>query len=395
MKKLFIFLLIFVSFISISTVKADMSGPEIREFEVVVTNPNGVDYYDYKGSVAGHLEKDEVVYVMYIYNDEYTLGKKGVSQYASLSSIGSVNSLDGFSIVAEEVDPTVITEGITKLDTPKKARINAENGVDIYKGPAGVYDVVGHIPKGAALTYQYQSGTYNFTHIYVEYGGKKGWIEILDSAVLLEGETQYIFSKDVETECGTIPKNTIMTPTYKTDPWKHLSIFEYNGCEFSYNAFKDDVVLGIYPTLEKVKKETTIYEYADKTSTVLGTLPVGAEIYSIAGSADGWNYETESHYYIKYNDTFGWIFVSYEDLEYAGEAEIEIDDTIKPSVKPEEPTPVEPATPSKFNINSTEFIILCALGGTLLVVTAVVIIILVNKGKANKAEPVVETKEEK
>ena len=395
LRRIILFLAIILSVLWIEAAHADMSGPEIREFEIIVTNPNGVDYYDYKGDVIGHLEKDEKVYIMYIYNGEYTLGKEGINNYSSISSIGNVKSLDGFSIIVDEVDPTKVTEGITKLDTPRKAKINAEEGVDIYKGPAEVYDIVGHIPKGATLTYEYTSGKHNFTHIYVEYGGKKGWIEILNSSVLLEGDTQYVFSVDLETECGVIPKNTIMTPTYKTDPWKHKSIFEYNGCEFTYDAFKDDKVFDIYAYTEKTLVDLPIYEYADTTSTQLGTVPAGTQLTILASK----EYMGDEEYvvYAKYNDITGWIISSGDIFDYTtyGDSNEKVEDTVKPAEKPA--NDIEPQTEKKPHISANELIIFCSMGGVLLIITAIAIVILVNKTKSNKEVKVdtpTETKKE-
>ena len=109
LKKIFILLIVFISFIAINSVKADMSAPELRPYEVVVTNPSGIDYYNYKGEVAGHLNKDDKVYVIYEYDGKYTLGVKTTKYgFETQDSIGTVSTLDGFSLVDAEVDPTTL-----------------------------------------------------------------------------------------------------------------------------------------------------------------------------------------------------------------------------------------------------------------------------------------------
>lgn len=80
-RRIILFLLIIISVLWIEVAHADMSAPELREIEVVVINPDGINYNDYKGEVAGHLNKDDTVLIMYEYNGKYTLGSVEKTMY--------------------------------------------------------------------------------------------------------------------------------------------------------------------------------------------------------------------------------------------------------------------------------------------------------------------------
>ena len=88
----------------------------------------------------------------------------------------------------------------------------------------------------------------------------------------------YIFSTDVTSECGTVPKNSVTTPNYKTDAWSHDTLFEYNGCEFIHDTFRDEEIYSIYAYNQVTAKEVTLYEYADTSSNVVSIIPKGTEV---------------------------------------------------------------------------------------------------------------------
>ena len=386
-KRIILFLAIVLSVLWIEVAHADMSAPEIREFEIVVINPDGVDYYDYKGILAGHLNKDDTAIIMYEYNGEYTLGSSEPGKYGNHEILGYIKSLDGFSIVQEEVDPTKITDDntIIKYETAQKARVNNADGVDIYSGPSSVYKKVGHIDNKTTLTYEYSTGT----HIYVEYSGKKGWVEILSGKVLIQNDGQYIFKDDVTTECGTVPRNSITTPIYRTDKWTHEALFEYNGCEFMHNYFRDDEIYEIFSweSNAKTKKDINLYEYADTSSNVVKVIPAGSVVRIITGNETMFHEESIS--YLEYDGVRGWAIESSDVEEFfdynvptSNDDPVKIDDTIKPTEEPE--TPTEPQVDVKKGISLQELILLCSMGGVLLIVTAVAVVILINKTKNNK-----------
>lgn len=395
MKRIIVLLIVLLSFFTINTVYADMSAPEMRAYEVVVTNPNGVDYYKWDGTVAGHLNKGDKVYVMYEYNGEYTLGvNTNKYGFETKESLGEVKSLDGFELVESEVDPSILSDDktITTLDGERFAKVLAEDGVDILKGPSNAYEKVGHIKKDTILKYKYVINSFDSTtHIYVDYDGVKGWVEILHGTVLIQNFTQYVFKTDVVTDCGTIPKNTIMTPNYKTDNWTKSTQFEYNGCKFMYNTFRDDRVLDVFESHQKTLSDMNIYKYADESSEVLGSIPANSIITVFAGG--DFMAETENVRYIKYNDITGWVLASEDNFEYISEPDtIEpetLEDTIvtTPEKEPEGENDIGHIS-NKIGVNT--LILLCGFGVGLLVITALVIIILVNRSKKTE-----KTKEEK
>lgn len=387
-RRILLFLAIIISVLWIEAVYADMSAPDLRGFEIVVINPDGVDYYDYKGEIKGHLDKDKVVIVEYEYNGQYTIASQETNKYGGHDSIGYIYSLDGFSIVQEEVDPTKLTDdkSITKYDTPQIAKIYADEGVDIYKGPADVYEKVGHIKKDVTLTYSYSVGGFGITHIYVEYNGEKGWIEILDGKVLIQNDVQYIFANEVSTECGTIPRNSITTPKLKTDQWTHKSLFEYNGCQTLLNTFRDDNIFYVYLHNEILSKDVSLYEYADTSSSVVTTIPAGTEVTVLAGkdTLGDPNYVM----YIKYNDKNGWAIGEGDIFKYGEPTqEVEEDTKIEDTIKIEDIEIPEPTQNGgsvvmpRFPFSLIVFVILCVFGVSILVATAIVIIVLVNRTK--------------
>ena len=400
LKKIFILLIIFISFIAINTVKADMSAPELRPYEVVVTNPSGIDYYNYKGEVAGHLNKDDKVYVIYEYDGKYTLGVKTTKYgFESQESIGTVSSLDGFSLIDAEVDPTTLGDDnrIIKTEDARKALVYTSDGVDVLRGPSETYEKVGHLKKDTTLAYKYRTDSY----IYIEYDNIKGWINILKGKVLIENDVQYIFREDYDTKCGIIPKNSITTPIYKTDQWEHKALFTINNCSVLLDTFRDDTIIDIYPVQQRVKKDVTLYKYADSNSEVVTTIPNGTEITLLAGG--DFMAGTESVRYIKYNDVTGWALdddSAFEWINTNEEKEPEkIEDTIKIEdielpKKPEVEEPMAVEMP-RSNFSLVVFIILCAFGASVLVATAIVVIILINKSSKSKKEEPKETKKYK
>ncbi len=387
-KKLLIIMLLLIP----CFVKADMGAPMLREFEVVVVNPEGVDYEpnEYVEEATGHLNKDEVVIVMSEFNNKYDIAiKKATGEKVS---IGSIKSFDGFSIVQDEVDPTKTTNdnSITKFDTKQKAIVYNEKGVSIYQGPSKIYKVVGSIKKGTKLEYEYAiDGEGGITYIYVEYNGKKGWVEILNKNVLIENKNQYIFRVDVDSECGVIPKNTIITPEYSTDRWSKAALFEYKKCKTLLNTFRSEEVMPLYKATAKSKIDIPVYEDSDKTN-IITTIPANTEFKYYTGTDSQMG--TIDTQYVEYDGKRGWSFATYDDLDINyGEMNNDtgLKDTKEKEAKKEikKETEVNKKNSNKIlNLNSKEFIVVCAGGAVVLSLTALVIIVLVNKKKKSKNE---------
>lgn len=386
--KIFVLLLLVVPF----AVKADMGAPEIKSYDVVVTNPDGVDYYlDRAKTQTAHLEKDEVVTV-----DFEMVGSES-SEFDIKKSDGTkgyLDSLDGLIAVKEEINPEeYLEQGISKLESPKKAIVYAEGGVDIQAGPATGYKVLGHLKKGTELEYQYISGREDndTTYIYVETKEATGWINILNSNVLIGSTYEYIFKSDVETTCGTIPMNTVLKPKYRTDTWSHKALFKYNDCEVLLGVFRDKNILPIYGSKNISYIDVDIHKTADLQSEVIGTIPANAEYIGIANYSE---YEGAEDLlsYVEYNGVKGWVYYeSRNDFKYIEEYQLESQVTEEPTKeepknedpKKEEPTKDDPKKSSSF-FSGENFVIICVVAGVALALAAVVTIVLVNKKKKNK-----------
>jgi len=375
-------------------VKADMGAPMLREFEMVVVNPDGVDYepFQYSDVADPHLAKDQVVIVESEYGGKYSILLK--EEDGTKTSIGYISSLDGFSIVKEEVDPTKTENdpSIIKYDSKQKAIVYNEKGVNIYQGPSKIYKNIGTIKKGTKLEYQYAiDGEGGITYIYVDYNGKKGWVDILEKNVLIENEVQYIFRIDVDTECGVIPKNTIIKPEYKTDRWSKSALFNYNKCSSMLYVFKSDEILPLYNGKAKSKVDIAVYEDPDKTNLIT-TIPANTEfIYYTGTDATFGSLDIQ---YVEYDGKKGWSFAALDDFEIT---KIEYNDYAKLDNKKEVKKEKTKATKKEtkksdkiLNIDSKEFVIICASAGIILSLTAIVIIVLVNKKKKAKKNKIVE-----
>ena len=388
-KKLLVLLIICVP----CFVKADMGAPMLREFEIVVVNPNGVDYEPYQFSDVSdpHLAKDQVVVVDSEYDGKYHISVK--ENDGSLTSIGYISSLDGFSIVQEVVDPTKTEndKSIIKYDTKQKAIVYNKNGVNIYQGPSKIYKTVGTIEKDVNLEYQYAiDGEGGITFIYVDYKGKKGWVDILNKNVLIQNDIQYIFRVNYETEwCGTIPKNSISKPEYKSDRWSGSTLFEYKGCETLIKTFKSEDVMALYKNPAKSKVEIPVYDDSDKTNLIT-TIPANTDFTYYAGS-DSQMGTIDTHY-VEYDGKRGWTFVTYDDFEvnYGIKSKTtDFKDTLNPEKKEvvkKETKKEEKKSNKILGLDAKEFTVICTAAAIIVSITTMVMVVLVNKKKNNKVK---------
>ena len=157
-----------------------------------------------------------------------------------------------------------------------------------------------------------------------------------------------------------------------------------------HNTLKDEEVFGIYPYNRIPKIDVSLYEYADTSSTVLTTIPANTEITTLAAS--DYFYDENVIIYAEYNGIKGWIIEDINNISFSvssdPEEEVKVEDTIKIEdieLPTKEPTGGSVEMPrSTFPLKV--FILLCILGVSVLAVTAVVIIILVNRSKKNNIE---------
>lgn len=146
-------------------VNADMGAPETYHYDVIITNPNGVEIEDYNGTkttipydtkitVHFEYEKDGELYLDVEYNGMY----------------GAIRSKD-VRLFTEEIDFSQFSEN--KYGT----QLYTVGNVEMYKGPSTMYGKAGKIiPKGEIVKYEYHDSMW----AYLEYEGTKGWIYIYE-----------------------------------------------------------------------------------------------------------------------------------------------------------------------------------------------------------------------
>ena len=362
-------------------VKADMGAPEMKPYEMVVTNPEGIDYYDTDESTtpAGHIDKDSKFTVEYEYNDTYsiTIGEKR----------GVLKSIKGASLINEEIDPTTEKDSnIIKQDSSKSALVYSKDGVDIKKGPSDAYDTVAHIKKGEKIKYSYVYGSDAVSYIYVNYNGKKGWVEILNSKVLLEDNTEYIARTDVKLDCTTIPKNTIINSNYKTDMWSGSILVKYEKCEDMVKVFKTDGLLEMRKFNATSKKELDVFEYSENEGNKITTIPSDSDFIVAASFSD---METQkTHSYVLYNGEEGWIEADYDDFDIDYQSEVrEEEPKEEPKKEEKEETPKnkkEEVETTGNKKDSNDFALTCVIVGASVALATLIIIIIINKKKKSK-----------
>lgn len=397
MKKLkyLLFILLFIP----CMVKADMGAPELKPYEMIVTNPDGIDYYESSEDTTpvGKLKKNQKFKVEYEYDNEYTIDIGNDDNYF-------LKSLDGTVLVKDSLDPTVDKgDYIHELKTPNEAIVYNEDGVNIFEGPSKIYKKVGFIPKDTKLTYKYYiaSDEESITHIYVEYKGKKGWVEILSKNVLIAKKQDFIAMDDYKISGTTIPKNTIIRSYYKSDAWSRVSLIEYNDCTdliSSYDEFSK--LLYVSKRNATAKRNFTVYTESGNNGTELITIPENAKLLLIASYSQ--RGVDESQNYVEYNGKRGWIKVdSWDELdvdytELENDSVILTDEEIKDNKDNKKEEPVKDvAPPTKKEKKKTtkksadDYTLTYVIIGVSVAVVALVTIILINK-KSKKKKSMVE-----
>lgn len=384
-KKLFVLLLLVIPF----GVNADMGAPEIKPYDMVVTNPDGVDYYDSinLSTVSGHLDKDTVITIDYENDNSYSFSYNDTHGY--------LKDVDNLVLVKDTFDPEKETLPESyKLAKKEKAIVYADEGIDIQAGPAKIYKKVGHLKKGTVVEYKYIATS---TYIYVETNNGKGWIRILDGKVLIENNTKYIFAEDYKTTCGTIPKNTIITPEYKTDKWSKSALFKYNKCETLINIFRSSEILGFYSSKYNALDALNVRETTDPDSKVLTVIPAGEDYIALATSTN-WENEVDRQY-VSYNGVKGWVLASGDNYKFVEQIDTIPEDEILETTDEDSNVATvdnandvtndevldiakEPITnESSSKLSAKTIVIICVVAGVSLALAAIVTIILINKKK--------------
>ena len=381
-------LLVFVLLLMPCMVMADMDAPSLKPYDIVVVAQDGIDYYDYQGNVKGHLNKDDIVTITAEYGDAYSI-KVGDDNYSY-----KLNDLNGVVLLKEELIPEeaindkkidVPSAAVLKLDSYSNALVYADSGVDVRKGPSTVYEKVGHLDKNTTIKYLYAIGDFNrTTHIYVDANNVKGWVEILNGKVLLQNTTKFITYKEVKMSCAIIPKDTILSPKYVSDPWTHRVLIEYGSCEDTVNYFRGvDGVTSMFSSNYIANAEMDIYEGYDQTGEKLGTIPVDA---NFVGKASVFTQGEEyGNVYVTYDGKTGWVKTSWNsyksDENNPVNKEVEKEITIEEEQKDEEDAKLVDTDKKETNLNPVDYVSMYVIIGLSVALIAAIIVILVNRKK--------------
>lgn len=382
-------LLVFVLLLIPCMVMADMGAPSIKPFDMVVVAQDGIDYYDYQENVKGHLNKDDKITICYEYNNNYSFFKEESRDMYKLKN------LDGLILLEDEVDPEkAISEPhseneyqyVYKVTTNVEGLVYADDGVDIRKGPSTVYEKVGHLDKDTVFKYKYAMGDPSgTTNVYVDTGSVKGWVDILDGKVLQTNTSKFITYKEVDMGCAKIPKNTILSPKYVSDKWKHSALVEYGSCKNLINYFRGvDGLVMLSNSNYVANTELDIYEYYDNGGEKVATIPANGNFVLMANaSIQG---DLQGNIYVSYNDKKGWVKSEYEnykrDENTSKNEEIEKEITIEEEEKDEkEDTKLVDTDKKETNLNPVDYVSMYVIIGLSVALITVIIVILVNRKK--------------
>jgi len=222
-KILILLLMVFIPF----TVKADMGAPERNEYEVIVTNPNGIkNYYLDNNSIIPY---NTIIKIQYEYKEDNEL---------YLESFGDQQIIVKASDVSLYSTKVVEAEEFSENDEVNTYYTYADGGY-LYKGPSIMYEKVSEetIPKGTYLKEIGKSVDDCFS--YVEYNGQKGWIYVypyIDKQFLLYDEPTK-FAKVVEADSNLVYAES------KIKQFKDIKLEEYEevnvtiGDSVSYDVY--------------------------------------------------------------------------------------------------------------------------------------------------------------
>ena len=374
-----------------SIVKADMAPPTVvLGYKAIVSNPDGITVYKWNDKKQVYEETGKKS----PYGTQFTVFDS--EEFICIDdSKGECTDL-----YVDPKDLEVIDKDF-KVDTKKlegKTKAITLKQVEVRKGPAPAYEVVGTIEAGTNITIQeltrkeIEDGSevvyLSWPWVYVEYEDLKGFISVYNRSVAYDLEeidilsTDKIYISDVNT--GKVIK-TIPSETKCKVVLGEIDLYdeEYNGKidQRTYYYMSYDGVQGIvrYDTsgffrkVKKVqvelKKEEKVYQSYyfenEQDAKVITTLPVGTVV-----TSEYYIDDYKQVIYYEKGKTKGYIILSEEKEEEQEKPKKEEPkkEVIKPVAKPKK--------------DYTLYI--CIGVGVILSLTALVIILLINKKKKNK-----------
>jgi len=373
-------------------VKADMGSPMIIEYKASVTNPDGAQFYKYdwennKYILSGKsLSYGTEVTVMYEEKGRASL--KNYDDYVKIEDITSIEK--EYSVTLKD------------LQASKDAIVLKDR--EIKTGPAEGYSGTGVIiAAGTNIKIRFfKLDGYENPWVYVEYNNTKGFIDILEASVAYDTseavEIDRMINKNAKIVdpatskvVGTIKTNTIISDKLLVvDPWSHSYYLTYNGVSgiVSYYDFVDKE-----EKTEKYKltQKYDLHETSEEESKVIKTLDSDTvfdtdyiywdkgyyAIYYESGNVKGWIIprckEGAEDEFIGIEKVTGSNAEQSQDVEYSSE---------EPKQDTEEKNEEVNSEVKATKPNETLYI--CIGGAVILCLTAVVIVILINRKKKAK-----------
>lgn len=326
--KLMLFLLLGIMILPM-VAKADMGAPEIKPYDLTVTNEAGISLYDSDYTVIDTIPKGTVITISYEYKEDGII-------YGSIYGDGysGIVKLSDFTASDSVIAPNVENGDIHFSETRKAFIIGSD--IYLHSGPANGYKVVTKaIPSSTIL--EYNNTDENGAWAYTEYDGVKGWLEVeagnpelalscsawdaaengctqeeimtLDKIYLYDfpSDSAKIVSKEA------IPSLTNLTyefdysePTgIHPESWAYLT---YNGLsgwtrtDFSPIAFSYNSELLTYKEIKLYTSPLNGGKESTKTVVANTKLEVSYYYYNLADSS-----EYTEWYYVKYKNDYYWI----------------------------------------------------------------------------------------
>ena len=378
MKKLMMLILGVLLFIP-AVVFADMGAPGVREYKVTPKSQEGAAIYDYGGqgiikigtvaygqevAIVQEFEIDGIIYGYY-YDDN--IG----SCYIKLSE---------FKVAGESTE---------KDEALYAARVFAEDGLELYAGPAYAYEKTGKtVAKGTVLAASDFIG-YG-TWIYIENGDVKGYVNAE------KGGLGILYKKDVISR----QTNKEYSSFYQLDNWSR-AIMVNDGENYIklYQGMSDSENPGystkyFYKNSASVIKDWKLQKEGDFDSEIITTIPNGETVTILyEGGSNCVSYD-----YVIYKDQKGWInnngcendnVLKTDDFEKLEKTDDYMEynegkvlyDTYK---EEEEAATKKNSTAKATNPNTIMITAVCA--GGAIVLASLVTMILVNKKKKTTEE---------
>ena len=378
MKKLF-YLLLGILLILPSVAKADMAAPGILTYKAVVNNPNGIDEYKIEnGEKVKTGNKIPYGTTFEIEDEEYDI-----------------------VFLDDDYKTFVLLEDLTPAEKEYKLKDNEKGSkiaaltlkeLDIKKGPASAYENTGiKIKAGTKITVtEILTDKSETPWYYVEYNGTKGYVDsfggtiafnIKEKEIITDAKTEIVGDHTTDNVIKIIDANKkLKLKIGDLDMWTSYIYVEYDGVKgFISKGF----------IIEKNSKENFEYEnetkvydivdfyinHDDGEAKVIATLPANTTV-----TSEYYDFFNDDIVYYEKDGVKGWIYQKWE--------EDEIEDIAPPEEpkkeEPKEEQKKEPKKEVKVKKNNTLYI--CIGAGILLSLTAIVIVILINKKKKNIGE---------